>query len=243
MSASAVRVALIYPELLGTYGDGGNAEVLARRLEWRGLSVEPVTVPAGDPIPSGCDIYLMGGGEDEPQTLAADGIRTGSGLIDAVASGAVVLAVCAGFQIVGRSFPGIGGAPTDGLGLLDIETRRSFSSSSEPLPRAVGDIAVRTPFGVLVGYENHGGRTRVSSGQPLGEVLVGVGNGDGSGKEGCINGKVLGTYLHGPLLAQNPHFADHLLSLVIGDLPALDREDPGVGLHQARLRQLQIASN
>ena len=240
MTTSAVRIALIYPELLGTYGDGGNALVLAQRLVWRGLAVESVTVPAGTPVPSGCDIYLMGGGEDEPQTLAADGLRVGSGLTDAVAGGAVVLAVCAGFQIAGRSFPGHDGVMTDGLGLLDVETRRSFPDQVTPLPRAVGDIAVRTPFGVLVGYENHGGRTRISSGSPLGDVLVGVGNGDGSGKEGCVDGKVLGTYLHGPLLAQNPHFADHLLSLVVGSLPSLDREDPGMVLHAARIHSLGV---
>ena len=240
MTTSAVRVALIYPELLGTYGDGGNAQVLAHRLTWRGLPVESVTIPAGEPIPSGCDIYLMGGGEDEPQTLAAEGLQTGTGLTDAVAAGAVVLAVCAGFQIAGTSFPGHDGAVADGLGILDVETRRSFPDQVAPLPRAVGDVAVRTPFGILTGYENHGGRTRISTGKPLGDMLVGVGNGDGSGKEGCVSGKVIGTYLHGPVLAQNPHLADHLLALVLGDLPELDRPDPGTLLHASRVHDLGV---
>lgn len=236
--SSTVRIAQIYPELLGTYGDGGNALVLAQRLAWRGLHSEIIDVPAGEPVPADCDIYLLGGGEDEPQTLAAEGLRATNGLSSAVDRGAVVLAVCAGFQICGTSFPGGDGQPVAGAGVVDVETRRTYTG--ETLPRAVGDVAVRTPLGLLVGYENHGGRTRILSGDPLGEVALGVGNGDGSGNEGWVSGKVYATYLHGPVLAQNSHFADHLLSLVVGTLPELEGADPGPALHEARKRQLGL---
>lgn len=235
---STVRIANIYPELLGTYGDGGNAVVLRQRLAWRGLEAEVVDVAAGTTVPTSCDIYLLGGGEDEPQTLAAEGLRSGE-LASAVSGGAVMLAVCAGFQIVGESFPGNDGKPVAGAGIIPVETRRSWNADpSVSLPRAVGDIGIRTDIGTIVGYENHGGRTKVLSGEPFGSVLVGVGNGDGSGHEGWASERVIGTYLHGPVLAQNSHLADHLLSLVVGSLPDLQVPDPGPALTNSRMRQL-----
>src|SRR3954454_13050211 len=142
-SASAVRIALIYPELLGNYGDGGNALVLAQRLRWRGLPAEVVPVPAGATVPTSCDLYLLGGGEDEPQVLAAEGMRRESALRRAVEGGAMVFAVCAGFQIVGTTFLGADGKQHDGVDLLALETRRSFDGPDSPTPpRAVGDIVV-----------------------------------------------------------------------------------------------------
>nr|MDT0665216.1 hypothetical protein [Micromonospora sp. DSM 115978] len=142
---SATRIALIYPELLGTYGDGGNAVVLAQRLRWRGLQAEIVEVPAGEAVPAGCDVYLLGGGEDEPQVLAADGLKQNNALAQAADAGAAILAVCAGYQVLGASFPTAKGVH-DGLGLLDVETRRSFEPPEAPVPpRAVGDIVVE-PF-------------------------------------------------------------------------------------------------
>src|SRR6185437_8533163 len=138
---SATRIALVYPELLGTYGDGGNAQILATRLRWRGLAAEIVSVPPGAALPGQCDLYLLGGGEDEPQVLAVDGLREGGRLVHAVEQGAVALAVCAWYQIAGESFPGSDGRVHDGVGLLPVETRRSFAGPGEPVPqRAVGDI-------------------------------------------------------------------------------------------------------
>ncbi len=247
---SGTRIALIYPELLGTYGDGGNAIVLAQRLRWRGLPVEVVEIPAGEPVPGSCDIYLLGGGEDEPQVLAAEGLRKNNAIAWAVTEGAVVLAVCAGYQVIGTSFPAGDGKIHDGLGLVDVETRRSFDSSEQPLPpRAVGDIVVepapelRLP--VLLGYENHAGRTRRlpdGQGMPLGLVRKGIGNGTPDQTDGIVDRHVIGTYLHGPVLAQNPALADLLLSWVHGPLPALVGPVETEVLRRTRMRALEVSA-
>ncbi|MGI8983031.1 MAG: type 1 glutamine amidotransferase [Acidimicrobiales bacterium] len=235
--AEPVSIALLYPELLGTYGDGGNATVLAQRLRWRGLAAEVVDVHAGEAIPRACQIYVMGGGEDAPQALAARELRSGSALQDAVAGGAAVLAVCAGLQVLGRRFAGDDGKVHDGLGLLDCETHRDDG------PRRVGEVVV-TPapdLGLpdLTGYENHGGVTTLGAGaHPLGRVVVGKGNDGGDGTEGVVAGRVVGTYLHGPVLARNPGLADHLLTSVLGALAPLDDTDVDAlrkeRLHSAR---------
>ena len=229
---SAVAIALLFPNLLGIYGDGGNALVLQKRLQWRGIDARIVTVDAGEPAPDSCDLYLLGGGEDGPQTQAARELGTNGPVHRAVAKGAVVFAVCAGMQIVGHHFPDNEGRTVTGLGLLDCETVRTDE------PRAVGELLVqaddRLPgLGRLTGFENHGGRTRLGpEATGLGPVAAGVGNGDGS--EGVRNadlarGKVLGTYLHGPALARNPRLADLLLAWVldttIAELDPLDDAD------------------
>ncbi|MCX7619799.1 MAG: hypothetical protein N2037_03010 [Acidimicrobiales bacterium] len=232
MTDSTISIARLFPDLLGTYGDGGNGLILQKRLQWRGLPAELIDVPSGEPIPESCDLYLLGGGEDAPQIEAARCLGHDGPLHRAVERGAVVLAVCAGMQILGHSFPDAEGKSVDGLGLLDCETVKSDE------PRAVGELlvdplddGVAAGLPVLTGFENHGGRTRPGpTAIPLGVVRAGVGNGDGT--EGVTNqlgaGKVIGTYLHGPLLARNPALADRLLSWVIGDPAAFhpidDRE-------------------
>ena len=207
----------VLPRLLGTYGDIGNELALLHRLRARGIPAESLHVEPGEPVPESGDIYLLGGGEDRAQVLASRMI--GVGFARAVSRDAVVLAVCAGYQILGTSFTDSGGVVHSGLGLLDVETR--------PLPqRAVGEMVVEPaiPVGPLVGFENHRGGTALGAdAHPLGWVTQGVGNGVAS-SEGAQCGRVFGTYLHGPVLALNPAFADCLLSLVVGDLPALDDE-------------------
>ncbi len=220
-SRDAVSIGLLFPELLGTYGDGGNAVVLSRRLRWRGFAAEVVEVPAGEPIPRSCDIYLMGGGEDGPQSLAVRELRASGLLPGAIDGGAAMLAVCAGYQLLGREFLGPDGSPHTGLGLLDCATTRG------PGPRRVGEMVVEadTALGlpVLTGYENHAGVTTLGpTAQPLGRVLVGHGNDTGQGTEGVVNGHVVGTYLHGPVLARNPALADLVLSWVVGPLDPVD---------------------
>jgi CobQ-like glutamine amidotransferase family enzyme len=219
--ADPFAIALVYPDLLGTYGDGGNAVILAQRLRWRGIAAEIVEVRAGQPLPASCDLYVLGGGEDAPQALAADQLALDRPLHRAVEGGAVVLAVCAGLQVLGHSFLISGGRERPGLGLLDCATGRTTGT------RAVGEIVVEPDpalgLPTLSGYENHGGVTDLGpTGQPLGSVVAGIGNGDGTGREGIVSGKVLGTYLHGPVLARNPALADLLLGWAVGPLAPLD---------------------
>ena len=230
---SAVRLVWVYPDLLSTYGDRGNLLVLARRTRLRGIPVEIAEVNSDQRIPADGDIYLLGGGEDLPQILAARRLRASGGLSTAVGRGAVVLAVCAGYQIVGTEFGGAEGEPVPGLGLLDIRSGRGDR-------RGVGEITadVDPALGVprLTGFENHQGMTwRGPEVKPLATVLTGVGNGDGT--EGAYSGRVVGTYLHGPALVRNPSLADMLLGLVVGTLPPVDprQEDLVLKLRADRL--------
>jgi lipid II isoglutaminyl synthase (glutamine-hydrolysing) len=218
-----LRVAVVHPDLLGTYGDGGNGLILARRAEWRGQRVDLLQATSDRALP-GADIYCLGGGEDSPQVRAARTLGEDGTLERRVAEGAVLLAVCAGFQVVGKSFPGADGELHEGLGLLDVTTVKGDG------PRAVGEVTAESDSAegvpdlpTLTGFENHGGRTRVGPGaSALAQVVSGVGNGDGS--EGAVSGRVIGTYLHGPVLARNPALADVLLGWALGEdrLAALD---------------------
>ena len=237
---STVAICSLFPDLLGTYGDGGNALVLAKRLEWRGIPSRILEVESGATVPETADVYLLGGGEDAPQSEAARELGADGPLHRAVDRGAVVLAVCAGMQITGRAFPDSTGAPVPGLGLLDCVTVKTDE------PRAVGELLVAGDEGLglppLTGFENHGGRTRPGpTARVLGRVDAGVGNGDGT--EGVCDlsgrGKVVGTYLHGPVLARNPALADLLLGWVVGaPLPALDDADADA-LRAERLRAVE----
>ena len=212
---SRLRIVVVHPDLLGTYGDGGNGLVLANRARWRGMPVELIYAPSDAPLPREGDIYCLGGGEDGPQVRAAKRLGDGS-LADAVGRGATILAVCAGYQILGNSFPGPDGNVTPGLGLLDVTTTRGR-------PRAVGDVLVRDELGrIATGFENHAGRTSRGPGiKALGAVTPGIGNGDGT--DGARFGRILGTYLHGPVLARNTWLADELLrSVTGGELTPLD---------------------
>jgi CobQ-like glutamine amidotransferase family enzyme len=222
---SAVRIALVYPDLLGTYGDSGNAVILAQRLRWRSHDASVHTVHAGETVPESCDLYVVGGGEDLPQALAARQMGRPGPLHRAVEAGAAVFAVCAGLQILGTSFVGPDGVEADGLGLVDCRTVRGGGR------RAVGELVVEpdpaSGLPLLTGYENHGGRTLLGpGGRGAGLVRTGIGNGDGAGgtrsTDGVWAGRVWGTYLHGPALARNPALADLLLGWVVGELAPLD---------------------
>jgi lipid II isoglutaminyl synthase (glutamine-hydrolysing) len=233
--ASRLRLVWVYPDLLSTYGDRGNLLVLQRRARLRGIDVDAVGIDADQPVPAQGDIYLLGGGEDLPQILAANRLRADGGLATAASLGSVVFAVCAGYQVIGHQFGGVEGEPVSGLGLLDI-------SSGRGLRRGVGELTadVDPELGVprLTGFENHQGITHIGPGaRPLARVSRGVGNGDGT--EGAFAGKVLGTYLHGPALARNPGLADLLLSWVIGPLAQID---PAEEAWAARLRAERLAA-
>ena len=219
--ASRLRLIWVYPDLLSTYGDRGNLLVLERRARLRGLDAEMVSVNADQPVPRQGDIYLLGGGEDLPQILAAQRLRADRGLLAAAQRGAVIFAVCAGYQLLGTEFGGEEGQPVAGLEILDMRSGRGDR-------RGVGEIVadVNPDLGLpqLTGFENHQGMTRRGPGvAPLAQVRAGVGNGDGT--EGAWAGRILGTYLHGPALVRNPALADLLLTWVAGRLPPLAGRD------------------
>jgi lipid II isoglutaminyl synthase (glutamine-hydrolysing) len=218
---SQLRLVWVYPDLLSTYGDRGNLLVLQRRAQLRGIAVEAIEVNADQAVPAGGDIYLMGGGEDLPQILAARRLAADGGLQAAAARGAVVFAVCAGYQVIGTQFGGVEGEPVQGLGILDVSSGRG---DRRGVGEIVADVDPELHVDRLTGFENHQGLTRIGPGaRPLARVSLGTGNGDGT--EGAYAGRVLGTYLHGPVLVRNPGLADLLLTWATGPLAPLDPAD------------------
>ena len=233
--SSSLRLVWVYPDLLSTYGDRGNLLVLQRRARLRGIGAESIEVHADQPVPRSGDIYLMGGGEDLPQILAARRLRADGGLAAAARAGSVVFAVCAGYQVLGTEFGGTEGEPVRGLEILDIRSGRGER-------RGVGEIVADVDPGLgvprLTGFENHQGVTRLGREvRPLARVTVGVGNGDGT--EGAYAGQVLGTYLHGPALVRNPGLADLLLTWAAGPLAPLDAAEESWA---RRLREERLAA-
>ncbi|WP_040788022.1 type 1 glutamine amidotransferase [Nocardia paucivorans] len=235
MSESTVRIGLVLPDVMGTYGDGGNALVLRQRLRMRGIDAEIVEITLPDPVPESLDIYTLGGAEDSAQRLATRHLQRYPGLQRAAGRGAPVLAICAAIQVLGHWYETSGGERVDGVGLLDATT-------SPQERRAIGEVAT-TPLlpglsAPLTGFENHRGGTTIGpDAQGLARVTRGVGNGVGDGLEGVAQGSVLGTYMHGPALARNPELADYLLIRALGvdhleplDLPEVDQ------LRRERLR-------
>ncbi|GFG53951.1 glutamine amidotransferase [Mycolicibacterium agri] len=220
MRESAVRIGLVLPDVMGTYGDGGNSVVLRERLRLRGIDAEVVNITLDDPVPSTLDLYTLGGAEDYAQRLATRHLTRYPGLQEAAAKGAPVLAICAAIQVLGHWYETSAGERVDGVGLLDLTTspqpRRTIGEVvSEPL---LGGLTER-----LTGFENHRGGTVLGpDARPLARVVKGAGNRDGDGIDGAVQGSVVATYLHGPCLARNPQLADHLLSRVVGDLPPLE---------------------
>lgn len=223
MSAdSCVRIGLVLPDVLGTYGDGGNAVVLRQRLAWRSVDAEIVPIALDGAMPDSLDVYVLGGGEDAAQSLACRYLAEQGALRRAADRGAVLFAVCAGLQILGEWFTD-NGQRRDGLGLIDIRTSPVRDRSIGEIVSAPLVAGLREP---LSGFENHQGQTELGPGaSALGTVTRGVGNGDGT--DGAVAGHVLTTYLHGPALARNPELADLLLEWATGapleplDLPAV----------------------
>jgi lipid II isoglutaminyl synthase (glutamine-hydrolysing) len=210
-----LRVGALYPELMNIYADRGNLLLLERRCAWRGIGFAVDAVSLGDRLdPEAHDLLYLGGGQDRDQRLCAFDLaeHKREALHAAVAAGCVVLAVCGGYQLLGSSYA-LGDEEIPGVGLVDVRTVR------EDGPRLIGNVAIEVELPgldgrrVLAGFENHGGRTYVGPGdQPLGKVLAGHGNTGASGFEGVRRGRVIGTYLHGPLLPKNAWFADWLIA-------------------------------
>ncbi len=207
----SARIVLLFPDQLGTYADGGNAVVLQRRLEWRGIAASVTRIGPGDSLPGDADVLLLGGGEDRGQVLALEGLRRmRPDLAAMLGDGVPALLVCGGLQLYGQSLP-LEGHDVAGLGLLPFVTRRGT-------PRLVGRIGVESSLvpEPLIGFENHGGHSALlEGGRPLGRVLYGNGNGvDGTEQEGIVLNRTIGTYIHGPVLARNPALAEVMLAWV-----------------------------
>jgi lipid II isoglutaminyl synthase (glutamine-hydrolysing) len=214
---SALRVCSLYPELMNIYADRGNIAVLRARCEWRGIGFELGAASMREAVdPAAWDLFYMGGGQDRDQAaVAVDMVETKRDALHAAAArGAVVLAVCGGYQLLGHSYA-MDDAELPGVGLVDLRTVR------EPGPRLIGNCAIEADLGtgprVIAGFENHGGRTYLGESEvPLGRVLKGHGNNGKDGFEGVRKGNVIGTYLHGPLLPKNVWLADRLIELALG---------------------------
>jgi CobQ-like glutamine amidotransferase family enzyme len=197
----------LYPREMNIYGDTGNVMVLRKRLQWRGLPVTVVPVSIGDPLPTDADILLGGGGQDAAQgDIGQDFAARGPDLRAMADDGVVMLTICGSYQMLGHEFVTQEGVRIAGVGVLDVATHGQ-------LERLIGNNYVDTPdAGRLVGYENHSGLTTLGPGvRPLGTTQPGRGNNGRDGTEGAVRDNVIGTYLHGPVLAKSPSFADDLL--------------------------------
>ncbi|MEA2185774.1 MAG: hypothetical protein QOK16_785 [Solirubrobacteraceae bacterium] len=222
-----LRVCALYPDLMNIYADRGNLLMLERRCGWRGIGFSLTAAGLGEAIdPDAHDLFYLGGGQDRDQRLCAlDLVEVKRDALHAAAArGAIVLAVCGGYQLLGHRYE-LGDEEMPGIGLVDLETVRRDG------PRLIGNVAIDVeldddpshPRRVLAGFENHAGRTYLGGGDaPLGRVLKGHGNSGNSGFEGVRRDGVIGTYLHGPLLPKNAWFADWLIRRALG----LDRLEP-----------------
>lgn len=232
MSESTLRIGVLFPEVLGTYGDTGNALILAERARRRGIDAELVTVSLNEDIPAELDLYTLGGGEDTAQSLAAQKFRDDSGLLHALDAGKPLLAICASLQVLGHWYRDARDERVEGLGVLDVTTDPQGH-------RAIGELVCEPLLeGLtqpLTGFENHGGGTVLGpKARPLGRVIAGVGNGTSEGMtpepiayDGVVQGSIIATYMHGPVLARNPELADLLLTRATG-LEVAPLDVPGV---------------
>ena len=267
-----LRVCALYPDLMNIYADRGNLLLLERRCRWRGLGFALRSVSLGDPLdPDGADLYYIGGGQDRDQRLCAYDMaeHKREALHGAADRGAVVLAVCGGYQLLGSSYQ-LGDETLPGVGLVEMWTVRAeepddsgAARSSEagrragrkPVggktpPRLIGNVAIEVtlePAGaprILAGFENHGGRTHLgASAAPLGRVIKGHGNNGHDGFEGARKRNVIGTYLHGPLLPKNAWFADWLIQTALGLDDPLEPLDDELerGAHADALRAAGVS--
>jgi lipid II isoglutaminyl synthase (glutamine-hydrolysing) len=235
-SGLELRLLALYPEQMNIYADRGNIIFLQRRCEWRGIGFSYAAAgPGGGFDPAEHDLIYIGGGQDRDQVLVAEDMRSSKrdAIAAAVEDGAALLAVCGGYQLLGRSYQ-LGEQSIRGLGIADLETVR------EDGPRLIGNISIEADISgtgdgraeILAGFENHGGRTRLGGdAEPLGRVVHGHGNNGADGLEGVRRLNLFGTYMHGPLLPKNAALADRLIALALErrtgarvELEALDDE-------------------
>lgn len=215
----SLHIVHLYPKEMNIYGDTGNVLVLLRRLEWRGIDVKLSRIGVGQKVPADADIIIGGGGQDAGQDkIQADLQEKADDLHKLASEGVVMLMICGMYQLFGRSFTTKDGVIIKGIGVLPLET---FGGPK----RFIGNTIYKTPYGEIVGYENHSGITTLDNNDlALGTVTQGAGNNANDKTEGCVINNVFGSYSHGPLLTKNPHFADELL------LRALKRHNPDAAL-------------
>lgn len=223
-----VKIYHLYPDLLDLYGDRGNVLALVKRCAWRNIPVQVREIKVGDKIDlAGADIIFLGGGSDREQTLLVHDLHgRREQLRQAIEDNLVMLAICGGYQMLGKYYLATDGTRVPGLGLLDLYTEAGSD-------RLIGNVAVEIDLGgqkvICSGFENHSGRTILGDLQPLGRVMAGYGNNGQDGREGARHRNVFCSYLHGPLLPKNPALADYLLTLSLarqgnagGELTPLD---------------------
>ena len=214
-----LKICHMYPDVLNLYGDRGNVMCMTRRLRWRGIEASVTRLPIGDRLPlSGFDLVFIGGGQDFEQQVLLDDLHRGKDqeIKAAIEDGIPFLTICGGYQMLGSYYETYDGQRCDFIGALDLYTVGAVQ-------RMIGNYSFRCEDSaggsVVVGFENHSGKTWLGSGvEPLGKVLSGFGNNGQDGSEGAHYKNVFGTYSHGPLLPKNPAFCDHLL------LTALERK-------------------
>ena len=210
--ARTLRICHLYPDLLNLYGDRGNMVCLVRRLRWRGVGCEVVGVGLGEPLhASAFDLIFIGGGQDAEQAALREDLQGSKAreLRAAAADGVAMLGICGGYQLLGHEYRTAAGETLEYLGVCDFVTE-----SAPDAPRLIGNLVFEMPDGTrVVGFENHGGRTRLGPGvSPLGRVICGFGNNGEDGTEGVRDRNIFGTYAHGPALPKNPSLADAVLS-------------------------------
>lgn len=223
MASRIIDIGHLYSQEMNIYGDNGNVKALAWRLKLYGFTPKLHIIGVGDNLPKQLDILVAGGGQDSGQLkIQNDLLKKGGELKARVADGLSLLAVCGTYQLLGHYFATAEGKHIKGIGLFDAYTEAKDK-------RLIGNIVISSPFGRLVGFENHSGQTFLAETQlPLGRVTKGFGNDDASGKEGAVTGSAIGTYLHGPLLPKNPNVSDHLIKQALSkrygqvDLPQLN---------------------
>jgi CobQ-like glutamine amidotransferase family enzyme len=215
MKPVKLRVGHLYPKLMNIYGDRGNILCLKLRCEERGIGFEVQGLELGDKLkPKEYDLIFVGGAQDREQRRVAEDLGTTKGkpLKDAVERGLTVLAVCGGYQLMGRFYRTAEGEELPGAGVLDLHTVHPGPQAE----RFIGNVVVEWNGTTLVGFENHGGRTHLGQrATPLGRVVAGYGNNGDDGGEGARYRNVFGTYLHGSLLPKNPLFADHVIETAL----------------------------
>jgi lipid II isoglutaminyl synthase (glutamine-hydrolysing) len=220
-------IGYLYPSVMSQYGDQGNVLTVMNRCRWRGIDVEVDELELGDRVdPDRVDLLLVGGGADSHQRVVCDDLLKvkGDGIRHAVSDGAAAFAVCAGYQLWGHYYRTASGEELPGLGIFDAHTVHRAAQTGTKLDtitragsvRSVGNLVVEWGDRVLVGFENHGGRTYLRGGaQPFGRILAGGGNNSEDGSEGCVSRNAIGTYLHGPAFPKNPALVDYLIQAAL----------------------------